>query len=297
MSTGSARQTVTCHAPAARPRWRRWLAVALVIGLAAGCTRLLLAQLDWVAVLYVDSYFSLTERQEAIVRDGVRRNVATFRTRDVPDFLRVLGGLRADLAGPVTPALVDRRVAELEALGQRVATLLVPDSVVLLRSMSGAQVDELFATLVDNTAELADEYSGMTLADRRERQARQVLKFTRRMTGSLSSGQQALVRRHVGRFHDVAPQWIDRRQAWQQALRTALDGARNAATFERQVASLILDPNQFDPAGYRAQVAHNRQVLCEMVAELSATLTPAQRASVDRRIREYERTLVGLTAT
>jgi hypothetical protein len=109
------------------------LALAALLLCLAGCTRLLLAQLDWVAVWYVDGYFDLTPRQEAIVRDSVRRNVGTFRSRDLPDFLRVLAGIRADLGQAVTPAMVDRRIGELESLGQRAASLFVPASVVLLR--------------------------------------------------------------------------------------------------------------------------------------------------------------------
>jgi hypothetical protein len=272
------------------------LALAALLLCLAGCTRLLLAQLDWVAVWYVDGYFDLTPRQEAIVRDSVRRNVGTFRSRDLPDFLRVLAGIRADLGQAVTPAMVDRRIGELESLGQRAASLFVPDSVVLLRTLSAPQVDELFATLADNTAELADEYSGSTPAERRARQQKQVGKFVRRMTGSLSPAQDALVRRHVDRLHDLAPQWIDRRQAWQRAFRASLVGERRPPEFDQQVAGLVLAPDQFDSPGYRALVADNRGVLCDMVAELFATLTPVQRAHVAEAIRGYERTLMGLTA-
>jgi hypothetical protein len=296
MSAAPAPLPANRHGAAGRSRSRApWAAGALLL-LLAGCTRLLLAQLDWVAVWYVDGYFDLTPRQEAIVRDSVRRNVGTFRSRDLPDFLRVLAGLRADLERPVTPAMVDRRIGELESLGQRAASLFVPDSVVLLRTLSPPQVEELFATLADNTAELADDYSGSTPAERRARQQKQVGKFVRRMTGSLSAEQDALVRRHVDRLHDLAPQWIDRRQAWQRAFRASLAGERRYPEFDQQVAGLILAPDQFDSPGYRARVAENRAVLCALVAELFATLTPAQRAHVADEIRAYERSLMGLTA-
>jgi hypothetical protein len=174
--------------------------------------------------------------------------------------------------------------------------LLVPDSIVLLRTLSPPQIDELFATLADNTAELADEYSGTTPAERRARQQKQVGRFVRRMTGRLSAEQDALVRRHVDRLHDLAPQWLDRRQAWQRAFRASLAGERAYPDFDQQIAGLILAPDQFDSPGYRARVAENRAVLCELVAELFATLTPEQRAHVAEAIRGYERSLTGLTA-
>jgi hypothetical protein len=271
------------------------VAVVLVTAGLGGCTRFVLNQLDWVAVWYVNGYVRLDDQQKALVRDSVRRNVIVFRTEQLPGFLAVLGEMRADLGVTMTPALVGRRFGELEALGRQTVGLMVPDTVLLLRSLSPAQVDELFATFADNAEELAEEYSGSTPEQRRERQARTVLKMTRRMTGSLTPAQEQLVRDHLGQLHDLAPQWLERRSNWQQALRTTLDGDREPPEFDRQVASLVLDPDQFDAAAYRHKVDENRIVIYEMVAALMQSLSPVQRAHVDRRLAEYERNLLALT--
>jgi hypothetical protein len=287
---------------AGRPAGRWGLARAVVCGLVlagmlAGCTRLVLSQLDWLAVWYANTYVSLSEPQRALVRDSVRRNVATFRQEQLPDFLAVIGGLRADLAVPSTPAIVGQRFGELEVLGRQTLALFVPDTVLLLRSLSPDQVDELFSTFAENAAELAEDYSGTTPESRRERQARSVLKLTRRLTGNLSSAQESLVREQLARLHDLAPQWLERRAAWQQELRAALTGPRTSPEFDAQVASLVLDPDQFDSPAYRRRVAENRVVVYELVAALLESLTPTQRAHVDRRLAEYERNLLALTST
>jgi hypothetical protein len=268
----------------------------LLLGLLAGCTRLVLGQLDWLVVWYVDSYVSLDPAQKSLVRDGVRRNVATFRREQLPDYLGVIAGMRADLGVPGTVARVEQRFAELEALGRRTVDLLVPDAVALLRSLSPAQVDELYASFAEGAADLAEDYSGTTAERRRERQARSVLKLTRRLTGSLNQSQEELVRAHLARLHDLAPQWLERRQGWQQALRASLDGPRKPPEFDAQVASLLLDPDQFDAPRYRRKVAENRAVVYAMVADVIASLTPTQRAHVDRRLAEYERNLLALAS-
>lgn len=281
---------------AARRGLRAFVAVLVVAAGVAGCTRFVLNQLDWVAVWYVGGYVTLEDRQRALVRDSIRRGVATFRGGQLPAFLDVLGGMRGDLAAPVTPELVGQRFGELESLGRQTLGLVVPDAVALLRSLSPSQVDELFATFGKNAAGLAAEYSGSTPERRREQQARSVLKLTRRMTGSLTVGQERLVRDHLARLHDLAPQWLERRQNWQQALRASLDSDREPPGFDRQVASLVLDPDQFDAALYRRKVGENRAVIYAMVAALLESLNPVQRAHVDRRLAEYERNLLGLTA-
>jgi hypothetical protein len=255
-----------------------------------------LNQLDWLAVWYVNGYVTLDDRQKALVRDGVRRSVTVFRTEQLPAFLEVLGAMRADLGITMTPALVGQRFAELESLGRQTLGLLVPDTVLLLRSLSPAQVDELFVSFAENADELADEYSGRTPEQRRERQARSVLKSTRRLTGSLTPAQEELVRGHLARLHDLAPQWLERRNNWQQALRATLEGERAAPEFDQQVASLMLDPDQFDSPRYRRKVDENRIVIYEMLAALMQSLSPVQRAHVDRRLAEYERNLLALTA-
>jgi hypothetical protein len=269
-------------------------ALVAALLLLAGCTRLLLSQLDWLAVVYANGYVELTDRQESIVRDSIRRNLGVFRTRDVPEFVRVINALRADVGGTVTPDDAERRLIELEALGQRTATLLVADAVLLLRTFNAAQVDELFASFADRNADLAEEFSGESLAERRERQTRQLIKFTKRLTGALRPEQVELIREHVLRFHDLAPQWIDRRAAWQGALRVSLDGPREGGDFERRIAGLILDPNQFDSAAYRARVADNRRVIAELIAALCATLSPGQRAEVDQGLVKYQQDLLAL---
>jgi hypothetical protein len=281
---------------AARRGFRAVVAVLLLAAGVGGCTRFVLNQLDWVAVWYVNGYVTLDDRQKALVRDSVRRNVTVFRTEQLPGFLDVLGGMRGDLGATMTPALVAQRFGEIETLGRQTAGLLVPDTVLLLRSLSPAQVDELFATFAENAEELAEDYSGSTPERRRERQARSVLKMTRRMTGSLTPAQEQLMRDHLARLHDLAPQWLERRRNWQQALRAALDGAREAPEFDQRVASLILDPDQFDSVRYRAKVGENRIVIYEMLAALMQSLSPVQRAHVDRRLAEYERNLLALTA-
>lgn len=280
----------------ARPGIRAVVAILLLVAGIGGCTRFVLNQLDWLAVWYVNGYVTLDDRQKALVRESVRRNVTLFRTEQLPAFLEVLGAMRADLGVTMTPALVGQRFAELESLGRQTLGLLVPDTVLLLRSLSPAQVDELFVSFAENADELADEYSGRTPEQRRERQARSVLKSTRRLTGSLTPAQEELVRGHLARLHDLAPQWLERRNNWQQALRSALDGGRAAPEFDQRVASLVLDPDQFDSPRYRRKVDENRIVIYEMLAALMQSLSPVQRAHVDRRLAEYERNLLALTA-
>jgi hypothetical protein len=280
----------------AGPGLRTFVACLLLVAGLGACTRLVLSQLDWLTVWYVNGYVRLDDRQKALVRDSVRRNVTTFRSAQLPAYLDVLGAMRSDLGTTMTPALVEQRFGELESLGRQTVALLVPDTVLLLRSLTPAQVDELFVTFARNADELADEYSGSTLERRRGRQSRSVLKMTRRMTGTLTPAQEQLVREHLERLHDLAPQWLERRRNWQQALRASLDGSRAPPEFDRRIASLVVDPDQFDSPRYRRRVAENRTVIYEMVAALMQSLTPAQRAHVDRRLAEYERNLLALTA-
>ncbi len=266
-------------------RWKRIAIVLLASLVLSGCvTRMAYGQLDWLTRWYVNSYFDLNDSQDRLAREIIGRNLAWHRATQLPQYAAHVRELRAGLGGgPVTAEFIAQQYATTLVIWDESLRHTSPDVALLLQSLSDTQVSEFFDELAERNAELVEEYSGRAPEARRRKQDRSIIRAFRWFTGPLASDQESVVRTYTAGMHDLAEQWLERRAAWQSALRELLL-TRSAPDFEARLAQLLLDPNQFDSAEYRQLVAANRQIAFAMVAEVLSSLSPKQRKHLDDRL-------------
>jgi hypothetical protein len=275
------------------PVLRGVAAVLTAACLVTGCARLVLSQLDTLVVWYLDGYVDLRPDQEEMIRNAVARNLEWFGREEVPRYLALLGTVRGDVEMPVTPELVSRRYERTVELWDGFRRRLVPEATALAATLDDGQVEALFNALARDNRKLFREYSGSTAAERRKRQDRLVLRNLRRMAGRLTAGQESMVLARTARLHDLTEQWLDRRAAWQDALRQVLEDRRSPG-FEARLAGLLLDTEQFDSPRYRQLVDENQREVFTLVAELAGSLSPAQRRHFQQRVDRFSRDIAAL---
>lgn len=273
------------------PVARRWPVLLALLALLAGCsgTRVVYNQLDWLVTWQVKKYFELDQAQEQDLRERVARQLAWHRETQLPRYAALSEDLGAALAGDPGPQYFAERFAEVQVFWVDFMSHAVPDAAAVLATLSDAQVEQLFGNIEENNRELAEEYSGDTATIRREQRERAIIRSVSRLTGRLSSAQQALVRDYSGRMHDLSQDWLERRRDWQDEFRAALDVCDNTIELERRLGPLLVDPDRNDPPEYRALVEDNQQVVFEMLAALSAGLTPRQRERFRKRLLNFAR--------
>lgn len=267
------------------PGGRRWHLplVLLPLLLAGGCAvQLVYNQLDWLAVWYVGRHIDLSPAQKNAVREIVDRQFTWHRSQELPDYVSQLRVVAAALDQPLDAAQVEAYYQQSEILWARIRRQLVPDAAGFLPTLDDVQVERFFSRLAEGNSDLAREYSGKSAEKRRQRQAKVIEQSVRRVAGSLDPAQRELIRERAALFHDTADEWIARRIAWQAAFRQLM-GSRHEAGFATGLARLFNDPDQFDSAEYRRDIAGNRRVIFNLLAELSATFSDGQR----RHAREY----------
>jgi hypothetical protein len=114
--------------------------------------------------------------------------------------------------------------------------------------------------------------------------------------GQLSDAQRAIVyRREAGLVPMTGERLADRRyrQAETLALARTKDRERIAAGLRR----LLLESGAWRRPEYVAKLRERDAATFRMIAELSATLTPAQRAHLQERLRDYIRDITQLAAS
>lgn len=265
-------------------RWKRIAVVLLASLVLSGCvTRMAYGQLDWLTRWYVNSYFDLNDSQDRLAREIIERNLAWHRATQLPQYAAHVRELRAGLGGLVTAEFIAQQYATTLVIWDESLRHMSPDMALLLQSLSDTQVSEFFDELAERNAELVEEYSGRAPEARRRKQDRSIIRAFRWFTGPLSSDQESVVRAYTAGMHDLTEQWLERRAAWQSALRELLL-TRSAPDFEDRLMQLLLDPDQFDSAEYRELVAANRQIAFAMAAEILSSLSPKQRKHLDDRL-------------
>jgi hypothetical protein len=263
---------------------RRWLA-ALVATLAlTGCASgFVYDRLDWVVAWYVDGLVSLDDAQDQRLHDLVHVTLDWHRRTQLPKYVRLLDEMAVEAAAPLDAGVVARRYAEIGALLDAFLRQVNPGAAGLLGTLRPDQIQELAANLEEENAELWEDLAGDTPEQRSERRLRSALKALQRFYGRLTPPQKALVEARLKQMTDVSGHWIERRRHWQERFLAAL-GAPPPAGLEAELLDLMLHPDQFDTPEYRRAVTANRQVVFEMIAELSVTLTPEQRRHVQRKL-------------
>jgi hypothetical protein len=263
------------------------LLVATVLG---GCVvRVVYNQLDWLAIWFVQDYFDLDDAQEAQAKALIARTLTWHRSTQLPRYSLLTRSLLAGVGAPPDRQFIADRYAEIVELWDVLLRRICPDVAALLQTLSDEQVEDLFANLAEENEELAEDYSGRTADERREKQAKAIIRTFRRFTGRLNDTQEGLIHRNSADLHDLSADWLRRRATWQQQFRILLVGRKSDPQFAERLTNLMLDPNQFDPPGYRQLVLENQQQSFQLATAVLGSLSAAQAEHFRKTLTTYAR--------
>ncbi len=271
--------------------WSRLRLAVLSIAIAAvlsGCLlRVVYGQLDWLLLWNVEDYVDLNAAQERQVKLLISRTLDWHRTSQLPRYAVLTRALLEQSEAPGDAAFLADQYAQVVGLWDELLARVSPDIAAVLRTLSDKQVEELSVALARNNRELEKDYSGSTVAERRAKQDKAIIRAFHRFTGRLTAEQEALVRSRTAELHDLSAAWLQRRTAWQREFRRILAGRKSDAAFAAHFTDLALSPNQFDSPRYRELVRENQLRSFELVAAVLRTLSPAQSKLLRKNLSTY----------
>lgn len=271
--------------------------------LAAACSMTKLAYMnvglvydnaDTLLGLYADDYLDLNAAQKAFVREKLVRAMAWHRSQELPEVQRFLEDAAAKAGEPFTLEDVSRGWQDLRAFYVRAADQLLPDIAELMSQLEPAQVVHLerrFAKATRRAQEEAASRDGA--ADRR---ADRLLVHLEEFTGPLTSAQRDLVHRRVAGFPETAPERI---AEWRKRQAQTLALVRARPDPEKMLAGLrgiAVEAERTRDPEYARKLKERDRLSQAMIVELSAMLSPEQRAHLQRRLRGYARDFRTLSA-
>ncbi len=263
------------------------MVAVLLAGLAiAGCSGVKVAygQLDVLLPWYFRDYVDLDTGQRGQLERSVETLLAWHRESEVGRYASFFRQLAADAAAPLPPGRLETARMELETFWDDIASRVAPDAAALLATLSEEQVESLFARIDREDRELARESLGRDQEERIERRASQLTRQVERWTGRLDPSQRAIVAACAGELRGDAEGWLASRRAWQKALREALAGREDTASFASRLERLFADGEDFWTPAYRESFELDRQRVLRMLEQIDHSLSERQRARLRDRL-------------
>jgi len=261
---------------------------AVLCLLAAGCgTQLLYNRLDTVAYFYLATQVSLQPTQSASLKSALRDYLDWHRSTELPRYAAFIETLAAEAAAPLGAARINAARLEIESLWRGSVARGAPAAASWLAGLDPEQVDELFASLGEDDADLRDEYCNASEADRDRDRLKSFVAAAEDWVGRLSPAQRVLI---AGRLVALVPSscgWVESRQLVRATLRETVERRRREPGFTAEVIALLTRPEDRWQNAYRAAFDRNRVAIVGLLAELDASLTAKQRARMVSRLAGF----------
>jgi outer membrane lipopolysaccharide assembly protein LptE/RlpB len=249
--------------------------------------------LTWMAGDYVD----MSGEQKDWVRERLTRAFAWHRSQELPEYRRFLERVlaQADDGISVDEARVAHR--EMRASYYRLVERVIPDVAEFLSRLDAEQAAQLERKFAKDNKKFVAESTQSSPEERRARRLDKYFEHIEEFTGALSEAQRNIIADSVGGLGEMTDELLaDRR--YRQSETLAL--VRSNASREKlavELKRLLVDTESWRRPEYQRNLRERDQKLWEMIAALSASLTPEQRAHFQKRVRGFMRDITELTAS
>jgi hypothetical protein len=250
-------------------------AVLLLVGCGA---RFAYSQLDWLVPWYLRDYVTLNAGQRSILDQRLAARLDWHCRSHLPEYVGLLRDARTTLARERIAAQdLEPFLQRGEAWWDELRVELIGDAGDLLARLSDEQVAELAAAFERRDREAREEFLGGSVEERSKAQIARMEKRLRTWFGRLDVAQRGQVAAWSRALRPTTEQWLENRRQWQHRV---LDAARvrgEPRQFAARIAQLRAPLDAGAPAAQREEVAHNRRLTLQLLADVFNAATPAQR--------------------
>ena len=249
--------------------------------------------LTWI----VDDYVDLDGSREDWVRVRIDRVLAWHRTEELPRYRTLLETMFAKSARAFAPEDIASHQRELRAAYHRLVAQVIPDTAEFISTLEPAEVEQMERKFAEDNRRFVRESVKGTPEERLERRVRRFLGHLESWVGKLTAEQKALVVSRYPELRDVSEELLGERRFRQSELLALIRSRPTRPALEAGLRRLFIDTDSWRRPEYAAKLRARDEQLHMLISDLSATLTPAQRAHLQNRIRRFLGDITTLTAT
>lgn len=271
------------------------LAGALLLA-ACSVSRLAYLNAPPLALFYLGGYVDMSDEQKVWVRDRLTRAMAWHREAQLPEYQRTIEEIIRKVEMKVSVEYARSTYEQARGYYHRAIEHLLPDLADFVLMLDESQVARIEGKFADDNKKLVKESLKGTPEDRRTRRAKKYVEQFEDWTGNLSPPQRQIIIERALALSDSADERLgDRRYRQTEFMRLIREKPPRAQVIA-ELRRLLIDTESWRRPEYRQRLNERDERIFEIVSELSATLTPEQRASVQRKMRGYVRDISSILA-
>lgn len=270
---------------------RKWRAVVLLLAALAlaACSVSRLAYLNAppIAAWYIGGYVDLTDDQKHFVKDRLARAIAWHREAELPRYQRAIEALIAKTDMKVSVEDARAAYGTARSYYQRSIEHLLPDIAEFLLTLDDAQVAQVEKKLAADNRKILRESVQGTVDERRAKRSKRYVEQFEEWTGRLSGPQREIIVNGTRNLDDTTEERVGDRKYRQSEIVQLVRARVPREELVAKLRKLLIETDSWRRPEYVRRLRERDERFFEVTSELSSTLTPEQRASVQRKMRGY----------
>ena len=245
----------------------------------------------------VDDYVALSGVQEDWVRGRIEAAIEWHRAQELPRYRSLLESALAKSAAPFTAEDLAGYQKALRARYHRLLEQVVPDTAEFLGNLDADQVAQVERKFALDNGKFAKESMSGTPDERLQRRMLRFINHLEAWLGPLTDEQRDLVAAAYHRLPDLSSEMLGERRYRQGEILALIRARGPKGEMAGQLRRLLVETETWRRPEYVERLRSRDRQLFEMLAALSATLSPEQRMALQSRIRGFLRDITTLTAS
>jgi len=274
---------------------RLLLVLFSVIFLASCSSKLAYNNLDWWVYWYLDDYIELKGEQEEKFDDYLQNWLRWHKTSELERYKAHLSEIKSQIKnGRLDSGAVQGHLVLAREHWERVRDEISPELVSIAKTLDDEQVVSLFAALEKDNKEEEEERLELLAKSEEKRLEERVERIEETINeriGKLTVEQKQIVRTYASQFISTGDEWLKYRRNIQNAARKLFVTRTFNSDFERDLVTLMQNPDSYKTDVYKQSSAHNMTVTATLISEIFSTLTDNQRERLIENINDLINTV------
>ncbi|WP_313242610.1 DUF6279 family lipoprotein [Stutzerimonas nitrititolerans] len=271
------------------------LSIAALLLLSA-CSRINLAyrNLDILIPWSLNDYLDMNSAQQARLKAQLREHQAWHCRSQLPIYLEGLETLQREVAEDrIEIATLRTHRRKMRQAIEAIAVRITPSVSELLGSLDERQVRRLQETLAEKHRQLQEKFVEPELPRRIRERAERMQERVEHWAGRLDAAQRQRILQWSHALDEQNRRWLDNRRHWQAAL-VEMVKQRHDSDFPARLAPLLQEPEALWTEAYRRSVPRTEQATLELIRDLYAMASAAQRSRLSQRLQDLHDDLASL---
>lgn len=246
---------------------------------------------------WVDDYVDMSHGQKDWVRDRISRVMDWHRSHELPEYRRFLERVLAESREPFTVEEIAAAYGDLRKHYRRTAEQVLPEVADFFLQLDAEQAAQMEKKFVDDNRKFVRESVKGTPEERTARRVKRFVGHMEGWLGSVTREQRGMIEGYYREIPDLIEERLADRKVRQGEILALIRAKPAKEAMIAGLRSLFVESQSWRRPEYQKKLAERDRQFFEMIARLSASLSPEQRSHLQARIRGFMRDITTLSAS